>query len=525
MLVRIYQKNQSWKSSGREITLLMLPYWGGVGHQETAVGSGTSQKSVSSSQNTGVGVAGQASATGTNTSAETVVPLGTQSDNVQGDLDKTPQVSDQSNKVRTINIGTLGEEDLMRMLQGYLNSMITFAGKNRNVHKELKETLANAGKVLTQYVKVKNSRFKSKGLICAHTQTETALHNEDRVETDRKSTTVAHKAVRTADTSTDTPCWWPVITQKISSQQRKNKRQRQKSQRNQDEEQREQNNENIGKEQVHGNSSDNEERNSKDWTTIQKKERPKGDSNGKEVKYTHRNSDSKNLVKKRIPKTWAVMIADPSEGETYASIMKRVTTSMNTGEMGVNIGNARRTKSGAILLEVKDQEESEKLENHLNREVGNRARISRPTRSTPVLLLNIPDWLSEEDAREEIRRANVCLNDAEIAFRENAGGGRVAKVILPMEKARQLADLAHIRVGWRKCRIKLIETKLPRCFRCQSRGHIAAVCKEEEAEKKCFRCHLAGHLIRDCMGEPKSGWNTKVLVPDGADGRSTKETQ
>jgi len=279
--------------------------------------------------------------------------------------------------------------------------------------------------------------------------------------------------------------WWPAATQKLTSQHRQNKRQGQKSWRNQDDTDQEvRKDENFGKVQVQGNSSGNEEYNSEGWITVQKKDRSNRDSNEEEAKFTFRNLDAIKLIKKRIPKTQAVFIADPSEGETYASIMKRGTYSMKIGEMGVNIGNARRTKSGAILLEVKDQGEVEKLEKHLNREVGNIARISRPTRNTPVLLLNIPDWISEEDAKEDIRRAKACFNDAEMAFRENTGGGRVAKIMLPMEMAMQLANLVHIRVGWRKCRIKLIETKLPRCFKCQSRGHIAATCEEEKAEKK-----------------------------------------
>lgn len=46
------------------------------------------------------------------------------------------------------------------MMQGYIKSMLTFAEANRNVHKELKSKLKNTGLVLSQFVKIRNTRVK-----------------------------------------------------------------------------------------------------------------------------------------------------------------------------------------------------------------------------------------------------------------------------------------------------------------------------------------------------------------------------
>jgi len=76
---------------------------------------------------------------------------------------------------KVIDIGVLSEDELLSKLRGYINSMCAFARSTRNVHKELKETLANSNKVMAQYVKVlrqgRNIASTSKEYKSAHTQT------------------------------------------------------------------------------------------------------------------------------------------------------------------------------------------------------------------------------------------------------------------------------------------------------------------------------------------------------------------
>lgn len=62
----------------------------------------------------------------------------------------------KSLKSRIIDIGTLGEAKLLSMIQHYVTGMNTFEANTRNVHKELKETLAKTCMLLKQYTRVKN---------------------------------------------------------------------------------------------------------------------------------------------------------------------------------------------------------------------------------------------------------------------------------------------------------------------------------------------------------------------------------
>jgi hypothetical protein len=64
---------------------------------------------------------------------------------------------------RTIDVSALNEEELLSMINGYINSMTNFANKTRNVHKELKDTIANTGIVLKRYTKLKTLHLKEKG--------------------------------------------------------------------------------------------------------------------------------------------------------------------------------------------------------------------------------------------------------------------------------------------------------------------------------------------------------------------------
>jgi len=67
------------------------------------------------------------------------------------------------------------------------------------------------------------------------------------------------------------------------------------------------------------------------------------------------------------------------------------------------VNKVRCTKTGVILLEVTGKDEATRLSDNLQSAVGEIARVSRPSRSTPMLILDIPDWLEEGDHRSRTR--------------------------------------------------------------------------------------------------------------------------
>jgi len=208
--------------------------------------------------------------------------------------------------------------------------------------------------------------------------------------------------------------------------------------------------------------------------------------------------NSEELVRSRNPKTEAITIGNPKEGTTYAEVMKKVLEEIHLQEMGVEVCRTRRTKTGSILLEVKGKSGADALASRLTVTIGDQARVSRPVRTTKVLVINIADWLEKDRVIEDIRSAVEGLSSAPISVRENTGGGRVAIITAPMDIALRLAAAGTIKVGIGRCRVKLLEAKKVRCFRCDELGHMSNVCTATSPGKKCFRCKGTRHIIAEC---------------------------
>jgi len=238
-----------------------------------------------------------------------------------------------------------------------------------------------------------------------------------------------------------------------------------------------------------------------DWSTV------RGKKSRRDVPQrqttTSGKSSAEALVRKRIPKAEAVTISNPKEGISYADVMKKVMSEVNLQEIGVEVNNTRRTKAGGILLEIKDKAGADLLAERLKSAIDDQACISRPSRTTQILVVNIADWLEEGRVIDDIRRADERLQSATIVVRNNSGGGRVAAVKVSMATALRLSAAGAIWVGMGNCRVKLLENRKARCYRCDGLGHMARSCTAASAVRKCFRCHRAGHLIADCTGALK----------------------
>jgi len=277
-----------------------------------------------------------------------------------------------------------------------------------------------------------------------------------------------------------------------------------------------------------GRSSDTEE---STWTEVSR--RPRGapvvepnktrdvtartEARSKVSALSARHKKAENLVRSRQPKTEAITISNPSAGTSYADVMKKVLSEVDLIEIGVEVTGTRRTKAGAILLEIKDKEGADRLAGKLRATIGEYAEVARPTRSTKVLLTNIPDWLEEGRVIDDIRQADAGLSAVPVTVRENVGGGRVAIITTTMTTALRLHEAGAIRVGMSKCRVKLLEGQKVRCFRCDGLGHMAGSCSAAPAEKKCFRCHQPGHLIANCTGvNPAKSKDTGAVSPKRA---------
>jgi len=143
--------------------------------------------------------------------------------------------------------------------------------------------------------------------------------------------------------------------------------------------------------------------------------------------------------------------------------MRKLVNKIDMKEIRVNVFNTGKTKSGGILLEVDAPEVVDLLAVVLTEVVGASARVRVLQRRTPVMLLNVPDWITEEEIRSSLTQAGVAPwelvrnGKSSISLRTNScgRGARVARfdVSYPAVK---LAGVSHVVVGWTRCRVKLI---------------------------------------------------------------------
>ncbi|CAI6376222.1 unnamed protein product [Macrosiphum euphorbiae] len=239
-----------------------------------------------------------------------------------------------------------------------------------------------------------------------------------------------------------------------------------------------------------------------EWTEARKKKSKPALVNLEPNRPPRKPWDAAALVRKRTPKTEAVTISAPREGETYASVMKRVTQEVNLRELGVEVITTRKTKSGAVLLEVGNSEEAGKLADRMRQVIGEDATVGRPTRSTPILILDVPNWIEEAEVISQLVNFDSSFGDCQIRISDNQGS-RTAFCRIPMKVASKVADAGRIRIGWAMCRAKLLERKDRVCYKCQGTGHVAAACNSEAKPKACFKCKSLEHLARECVAPPR----------------------
>lgn len=218
--------------------------------------------------------------------------------------------------------------------------------------------------------------------------------------------------------------------------------------------------------------------------------------NASQASTKNKKNEAARLVKSRTPKTEAIMIDQLAEGETYASVMKRV-TAIDLNLLGVTVKGAKRSKAGGIIIEVDGKDDADRLAEVIKVAVGAAAAVRRPTRSTPILILDVPKWIEEAEAVLHLVNFESSFGDCQIRISDNQGG-RTAFCRVPIKVASKAVDAGKIRIGWAMCRVKLLERKDSVCYKCQGTGHVAAVCNSEAKPKACFKCKSLEHLAREC---------------------------
>lgn len=124
--------------------------------------------------------------------------------------------------------------------------------------------------------------------------------------------------------------------------------------------------------------------------------------------------------------------------------------------------------------------------------------MSRPTKTILVLLIGTPKRVNAEDVATGFSARKLSVGQGEIVVRAGgAGCGGSICFRTSYQDVIKITKGRHVMVGWTSCRVRLLESDTPRCFKYWGEGHFLVACKETPRPSLCFQCKKPGNFARD----------------------------
>ncbi|XP_041630601.2 uncharacterized protein [Drosophila kikkawai] len=203
------------------------------------------------------------------------------------------------------------------------------------------------------------------------------------------------------------------------------------------------------------------------------------------------------------------IIITPAAEMSYSEVLSMVTRTKDSRMAGVGdmVSRVRKTAKGELLIELKKSSGPSliALKEQIGGVLGGGVPIRTVSPQTTFLIRDLDELVTREELAAELASQANCPPGAVTikSIRSLASGGQVAMFSVPETMAGSIDSLGRVKVGWTRCRIKMIESR-PRCFRCMETGHIAARCTStSDRSSSCFRCGQEGHKIAACKNSPR----------------------
>lgn len=340
--------------------------------------------------------------------------------------------------------------------------MHKFASSTKNVHRELKESLTTAAKVLNQYTKVKGKETsKIKEMVPLESSTKNTQNSCPSAEYQKKIQMDLENIQR----------------EQVEYQHQLDRR--------------------LEEMQMHQNtiielvSKNNPERYSdilRKSTIIEDERRT--DTESKVDVNMEALGGSKNQAttilkpSKTLPKRKPAIIVRRGN-DTFPELLRTVKSNARTEVTGKNISKIRETRNGSLLIEVSGNEEDvERVKGEIARAMGPKESIRSSKQRNLVELRDLDVLTDGEEITSSVTQAYDLKTDEirVINIRKTFDGSQAATILLPLEIANKLIGVGRLKIGLVYCRVKA-GTRRVRCYRCLAFGHEARICIGPDRKK------------------------------------------
>nr|XP_037877550.1 uncharacterized protein LOC119631126 [Bombyx mori] len=213
----------------------------------------------------------------------------------------------------------------------------------------------------------------------------------------------------------------------------------------------------------------------------------------------------------RAPRSEAVTLTlqpgAAERGVTYQSVIAEAKAKIKLSDLGLQAVTHRQAATGARLFEVAgttsgSAEKADALAAKMREVLSPEdVRVSRPMKTAEVRIAGLDDSVTSEEVVAAVARSGECPSDKVRAgdIRTDATGLGVVWVRCPVASAKKIALSGRLLVGWVAARVKLLQPRALRCFRCLDKGHVRAKCTAEvDRSDLCYRCGQPGHKAAQC---------------------------
>lgn len=255
-------------------------------------------------------------------------------------------------------------------------------------------------------------------------------------------------------------------------------------------------------------STEKNRNNLETWSTvIGRKERRQ---NAKEEAH-RKDGKTKDIdkVRKRKPlKISAVVITTGDSNISYSEILAWARQSVKLNEEEMNALFTKRSATGGILLEIKEERNSRKtyriFENRASK--YRNVRVHRPRQMADITLVRLDVSVTREEVRRAVAREGRCsLDDITVGIIKNSPRGiRFVWVRCPLVEANILEDKKRIKIEWASVKVNMLPPRRMQCFRCLRTRHTKARCDSDTNRSGlCYNCGQGGHKITTCGDKTK----------------------